>query len=165
MTDPPHTRRTHPCSKTYALKTIALRAMRRAEIKDALNEALLLSRLRHANVVRYHEAFVDEEKVDLHIVMEFADGGDLSSRIDACAKAGKRMAEDVVWGYLLQMLDGVQYLHRRSLMHRDIKSANCFLTAAGVLKVGDLNVSKVSGGLVKTQIGELHRGGVCRLTE
>lgn len=36
----------------------------------------------------------------------------------------------------------------------DIKTANCFLTADGHLKVGDLNVSKLmKAGMVKTQIG------------
>ena len=130
-----------------------MRNARRTEIKDALNEALLLSRLRHPNVVRYHESFMDQEKVELCIIMEFAGGGDLTSRIDACAKSGRRMAEEVIWGYVIQMLEGLQYLHRRNMIHRDIKSANCFLTARGTLKLGDMNVSKVSGGLVKTQIG------------
>ena len=142
--------------KAYAMKSIALRALRRVEIKDALNEALLLSRLRHPNIVRYHEAFIDESKMDLCIVMEYADGGDLTGKIEACAKAGKRIAEVVIWGYLFQLLEGIRYLHRRHLMHRDVKSANCFLSSSGRLKLGDLNVSKVSSGpagLLKTQIG------------
>lgn len=39
-------------------------------------------------------------------------------------------------------------------MHRDIKSANLFLTSQGGLKLGDLNVSKVAKyGMLRTQTG------------
>ena len=41
--------------KAYAMKRISLRQRGRRELKDALNEALLLARLRHPNIVRYHE--------------------------------------------------------------------------------------------------------------
>ena len=52
------------------------------------------------------------------------------------------------------MLRGLQALHDRSIVHRDIKCANLFLTKDGVLKLGDLNVSKVAKrGLLQTQTG------------
>jgi NIMA (never in mitosis gene a)-related kinase len=38
-------------------------------------------------------------------------------------------------------------------VHRDIKSANLFLTKDGILKLGDLNVSKVAKGMLNTQTG------------
>jgi len=38
-------------------------------------------------------------------------------------------------------------------VHRDIKCANLFLTKDGVLKLGDLNVSKVAKGMLSTQTG------------
>ena len=42
-----------------------------------------------------------------------------------------------------------------NIVHRDIKSANLFLTREGILKLGDLNVSKVAkwGGMLNTQTG------------
>ena len=39
------------------------------------------------------------------------------------------------------------------IVHRDIKCANLFLTKEGVLKLGDLNVSKVAKGMLSTQTG------------
>jgi NIMA (never in mitosis gene a)-related kinase 1/4/5 len=55
---------------------------------------------------------------------------------------------------MIQMVHGLQALHDMSIVHRDIKSANIFLTKDGVVKLGDLNVSKVSKGcLLKTQTG------------
>jgi NIMA (never in mitosis gene a)-related kinase len=52
------------------------------------------------------------------------------------------------------MVRGLQALHNLQICHRDIKCANVFLTTDGVVKLGDLNVSKVAkGGLLRTQTG------------
>jgi len=49
---------------------------------------------------------------------------------------------------------GLQALHKRKIVHRDIKCANVFVTKEGVIKFGDLNVSKIAKlGILKTQTG------------
>jgi len=48
------------------------------------------------------------------------------------------------WRYLQCMLLGLKTLHANSILHRDIKSANIFITIDGMeAKLGDLNVSKI----------------------
>ena len=52
------------------------------------------------------------------------------------------------------MLRGLKALHDIKIVHRDIKCANVFMTKDMVVKLGDLNVSKVAkGGLLRTQTG------------
>ena len=52
------------------------------------------------------------------------------------------------------MVLGLQCLHKKKIIHRDIKCANVFLTKDGLAKLGDLNVSKVAKkGLLYTQTG------------
>lgn len=53
------------------------------------------------------------------------------------------------------MLYGLKAVHDLNIMHRDIKSANIFLSKDGTAKVGDMNVSKVATreGLNFTQTG------------
>lgn len=49
---------------------------------------------------------------------------------------------------------GLKALHDLKIVHRDIKCANLFITKDGIMKLGDLNVSKVAKqGLLKTQTG------------
>jgi len=55
---------------------------------------------------------------------------------------------------LKQMVLGLHELHRRKIVHRDIKCANVFLNKDGTVKLGDLNVSKIAKlGIMKTQTG------------
>ena len=76
--------------------------------------------------------------------MEFADGGDLQSKIDQMKKKSAHMKESEIWTIFYQMVTGLQALHQRKIVHRDIKCANIFLTKEGIVKLGDLNVSKIS---------------------
>lgn len=49
---------------------------------------------------------------------------------------------------------GAKRLHNLKIMHRDIKSANLFVTANDVVKIGDMNVSKLQKqGYARTQTG------------
>ena len=62
-------------------------------------------------------------------------------------------AEKEIWAAVKNILKGLETLHSKGIMHRDLKSANVFKTAQGY-KLGDLNVSKVtSGSLAYTQTG------------
>ena len=130
--------------KTYAMKRVYLKNSPKAEIEAALNEIRLLSSLNHPNIIGYKETFYDNPSKTLNIVMEFAEGGDLAKRIEHSKKTYCRFNENVIWEWIFQLLYGVKYLHSHQIMHRDLKSANIFLMKDGILKIGDLNVSKLS---------------------
>lgn len=96
------------------------------------------------NVAGYKEAFVESGTGTLCIVMEFADGGDLQSKINHAKNTKKNMSEAEIWSIFYQMVMGLHALHARKIVHRDIKCANVFLTKSGIVKLGDLNVSKIA---------------------
>ena len=104
----------------------------------------ILASIEHPNIVGYKEAFFEESTQTLCIVMEFADGGDLQSKINQLKKEYKHAKEEEIWGIYYHMILGLQELHNNKIVHRDIKCANVFLTKSGVAKMGDLNVSKIA---------------------
>ncbi|KAH8072299.1 serine/threonine kinase [Aureococcus anophagefferens] len=137
----------------YAMKRVNISHMKDAEIGDALTEIRVLASVRHRNVVPFLESFVEKGR-ELVLVLDFCDGGDLAAVVEQARKARRLLGEAKIWHYAVQLVDG--YLHGRSIVHRDVKPANAFLTAKGEVRIGDLNVSKIvkddKGGLMKTQI-------------
>jgi NIMA (never in mitosis gene a)-related kinase 1/4/5 len=83
--------------------------------------------------------------------MEMADGGDVLQLIEKHKKERTKIPEKDIWQYLIGIVKGLKALHDLKIVHRDIKCANLFLTKDGVVKLGDLNVSKVAKkGLLQT---------------
>ena len=85
--------------------------------------------------------------------MEYAEQGDVLTKIETHFKKGTCFAEYELWSYLIQCLGGLKALHELNIMHRDIKSANILIGATGACKLADFNVSKVVNrpdGLLRT---------------
>lgn len=110
------------------------------------NEATVLKSFSHTNIV----AFVDTFKADgfLYILMECASGGDLRHRVDSQARLEPRQyfPEHLISYWAAQLAAALNYLHERSWVHRDIKSANVFLTLTEEVKLGDFGHAKHIAG-------------------
>ena len=138
----------------YAMKRVKIGGLTKKELENSFNEVRLLASLNHKNVIGYREAFYDQKSKTLNIVMEYADDGDLSSKIKQYIKKQMFFDEKTIWSTLIQILEGLKYLHKSYIIHRDLKSANIFLTKKGEVKIGDLNVSKIIGkNMAITQTG------------
>ena len=138
----------------YALKKVKLLNLSEKEKQNSLNEVRLLASIKSNFVISYKEAFFDEKDSTLGIVMEFADGGDLYQKIVEHKKSAMFFEETDIWRIFIQILKGLKALHDLKILHRDLKSANVFLSTDGTAKLGDLNVSKVARrGLGYTQTG------------
>ena len=124
------------------------------EKENALNEVRILASINHSNIISYKEAFIDEESSNLCVVMEYADAGDAFQLMNRLKEEGRMFTEEEIWRILIQIVKGLQQLHERKIMHRDLKSANIFLFRNGNVKLGDLNVSKIMNkGCEYTQTG------------
>ena len=140
--------------KTYAMKRIRLTTLSQKEKETALNEIRILASLNHKNIIGYKESFIDESSNTLNIIMEYADDGDIESKIKENIKKRLYFSENTIWNWVIQILEGIYYLHSNKIMHRDLKGANIFLMKNGILKLGDLGVSKIAKmGFAQTQTG------------
>ncbi|XP_023817579.1 serine/threonine-protein kinase Nek3 [Oryzias latipes] len=116
----------------YVVKEIQL-PKNESKLRDSRKEAILLSRMKHPNIVAFREAF---EMTDLLcIVMEYCSGGDLLQRIQQ-QKATNFCTENIL-RWFAQMCAGAQHIHDKRVLHRDLKSKNIFLTGDGSVKLGD----------------------------
>lgn len=141
-------------NQQYALKKVRLHSLKEKEKRNALNEIRILASINHPNIISYKEAFFDEDSRSLCLIMEFADGGDLYQRILSHQKKGVYMSESFIWKLLIGITKGLKALHDLNILHRDLKCANVFLTNSGEIKLGDMNVSKVSKDcIMHTQTG------------
>ncbi|CAN0046489.1 unnamed protein product, partial [Sphacelaria rigidula] len=101
----------------------------------------LLRRLHHPNIVGYRDSFLTPRKEHLCIVMEYCDGGDLSTLIKNARR--RLFPESKVLHWFVQIALGLHYMHERRVLHRDLKTQNIFLLGNGRLVLGDLGISKV----------------------
>ena len=95
--------------------------------------------MRHPYIITYKESFMD--KKCLCIVMDYADGGDLYTKIANQKKAGKgkclslpvisgivMYSEDQILDWFVQMALAIKHIHDRKILHRDLKTQNIFMT-------------------------------------
>ena len=98
--------------------------------------------MRHPYIITYKESFMD--KRCLCIVMDYADGGDLYTKIANQKKIGKVCySEDQILDWFVQMALAIKHIHDRKILHRDLKSQNIFLTKKGMIKLGDFGIARV----------------------
>ncbi|XP_073486438.1 serine/threonine-protein kinase Nek11 isoform X1 [Aquarana catesbeiana] len=129
--------------KQKVLKEIAVGELNPNETVQANLEAQLLSKLDHPAIVKFHSSFL--ENASFCIITEYCEGGDLDYKVQEYKKNGDVIPESQVTEWLIQLLLGVNYMHERRILHRDLKAKNIFLKN-NLLKIGDFGVSRLLMG-------------------
>ncbi|XP_077159720.1 serine/threonine-protein kinase Nek11 isoform X2 [Paroedura picta] len=125
------------------LKETSVGDLKPDETVEANLEALLLSRLDHPAIVKFFTSFVEGES--FCIITEYCEGRDLDFNIQEYKEAGKVFPESQIIEWFIQLLLGVNYMHERRILHRDLKAKNIFLKN-NFLKIGDFGVSRLLMG-------------------
>ncbi|KAL6635196.1 hypothetical protein ACP70R_027867 [Stipagrostis hirtigluma subsp. patula] len=99
------------------------------------HEISLLSRLEHENIVQYFGT--DKEDGKLYIFLELVTQGSLAALYQKY-----HLQDSQVSAYTRQILNGLNYLHQRNVLHRDIKCANILVDASGLVKLADFGLAK-----------------------
>jgi serine/threonine protein kinase len=93
----------------------------------------------HPNIVQAIEYIPEKEKCRGYLVMEKVDGEHL---LDLIMQKGA-MSEDEAKAIFRKILDSLNFLHEKKIVHRDLNPTNIFLTQSGEVKILDFNVSKI----------------------
>jgi len=119
-----------------ALKKIRMEGERDGFPITAVREIRLLQHLRHKHVVALQEVMV--EKNECFMVFEYL-SHDLTGLINhPTFKLTDAHRKDLAH----QMFDGLDFLHRRGVLHRDIKAANILISNTGQLKYADFGLAR-----------------------
>ncbi|NXQ31224.1 NEK11 kinase, partial [Alaudala cheleensis] len=120
------------------LKEISVGNLKPNETVEANLEAQLLSKLDHPAIVKFYASFVERDS--FCIITEYCEGGDLDLKMQEYKDSGKMFTQSQVIDWFIQLLLGVNYMHERWILHRDLKPKNIFLKDS-LLKIGDFGVS------------------------
>lgn len=118
------------------------------------HEIELLKDFHHENIVQYHcesrvcisvtenpaDRFAASSAEDdhLNIFLEYVPGGSVTSLL----RNYGAFEEPLVRNWVRQILQGLNYLHERDIIHRDIKGANMLVDNKGGIKISDFGISK-----------------------
>lgn len=100
--------------------------MNESSRNKCLLEIQLLQSLRHPHIIRYEDSYIDSQTSELVIVLQWARGGDLKKLLKK-VKSGQakinEFSESMIWKYCMELASGLEYMHSKRVMHRDLKPA------------------------------------------
>ncbi|KAL9611320.1 MAG: hypothetical protein Q9167_004044 [Letrouitia subvulpina] len=139
-----HRARSLSSGNVVALKKILMHNEKDGFPITALREIKLLKMLSHPNVLRLEEMAIERTKGEgrkkavMYMVTPYMDH-DLSGLLE---NPNVRFTEPQIKCYLLQLLEGLRYLHANKILHRDMKAANLLINNQGLLQIADFGLAR-----------------------
>lgn len=141
-----------------AIKIIAKTTLSPEELETLTEEVDILEKIDHMHIVKLYDIY--ETKDNLYMVMELLRGGELFDNIVQKGTYSEKEAAEV----MRQILNAVEYLHKRGIVHRDLKPENLIYQEdperypKARVKITDFGLAKYLGhdestGLMKTACG------------
>ncbi|XP_045823895.1 probable serine/threonine-protein kinase WNK6 isoform X1 [Trifolium pratense] len=113
---------------------------RPGDLDKLYSEVYLLKSVKHNNIVRFYNSWVDDKRKTFNMITELFTSGSLRQY----RKIHKNVDLKAVKGWARQILSGLNYLHNHNppIIHRDLKCDNIFINGhQGEVKIGDLGLA------------------------
>ncbi|KAJ8325446.1 ATP binding [Batrachochytrium dendrobatidis] len=109
----------------------------RMKQEDSLRREIeLFKDLDHVNIVQY--LGFEITNTAFNVFLEYVSGGSIAGCLAKCGK----FDEHIVKNFTAQILCGIEYLHSKNIIHRDVKGANMLIDNEGRVKISDFGISK-----------------------
>ena len=110
--------------KQYAAKRLSLIKTNHPTFKKYLqNEIIIMKEMNHQNIVHLYDLFVT--KTHYYFIMDYCNGGSLNDLLsDYKLKFGKPFSQEIIQYLMIQIVDGLKYIHSLKIIHRDLKLDN-----------------------------------------
>jgi serine/threonine protein kinase len=118
-----------------AIKVLPLHKATPEAINNFMREVRTQGQLDHPNLVRAYDA--GRDGATHYMAVEYVPGTDLRRLVRSQGKLTQQQAASVI----LQAARGLDYAHKRGLIHRDIKPGNILVTSEGISKLSDLGLA------------------------
>lgn len=141
-----HRARSKKTGVVVALKKILMHNEKDGFPITALREIKLLKLLSHPNILRLEEMAVEHhfkssdkrKRASMYMVTPYMDH-DLSGLLE---NPSVKFTEPQIKCYMLQLLEGLRYLHENKILHRDMKAANLLINNKGILQIADFGLAR-----------------------
>jgi len=111
--------------------------IREKKLKPILSERKVLEKLNHPFIIKLHWAFQTNE--ELFFVMDLCTGGEIFFHLNRL----KQFTEKDAKFYFAEILLGLEYLHSKNVVYRDIKPENILIDIDGHIRIADFGLSKI----------------------
>lgn len=129
--------------KAVKIRKITKRVFEESEnertAKDIIREAFLLKKLRHENVLRVFDVFKDNESSKAVTFMTIMEYCDITLEELRVSKIYQRLEIELAHFFFKQLINSMEFLHSRGVVHKDIKLDNIMIKADGLLKIADFS--------------------------
>jgi len=133
-------------SRKAAIKVLNPLLKTKPDIIDRFrNEAMVLSKLQHPNIVALYDYIENED--GYFIIMEYVEGENLAEYIETTTGP---IPQKRAINLFLKILDAVGHAHSKNIIHRDIKPSNFIITPDNNIKILDFGIAKTIDGTSKT---------------
>lgn len=145
-----------------AVKQVEVNQKAAGQDKDKMKEMVAaldqeidtMQHLEHPNIVQYLGC--ERKEYSISIFLEYISGGSVGS----CLRKHGKFEESLVSSLTRQIIEGLAYLHREGVLHRDLKADNILLDVDGTCKISDFGISKKTDNIYGNDVTNSMQGSV-----
>ncbi|KAL0089474.1 kinase-like domain-containing protein [Phycomyces blakesleeanus] len=122
--------------------------------KAVRREIAIMKLIRHPNVMSLVDVIDDAALPDLHLILEYVEGGELFEYLVSKGRLGEPEARH----HFQQIILGLDFCHHHLICHRDLKPENLLLDAQNNIKIADFGMASLqpAGSMLETSCGSPH---------